>query len=63
MKLAHNVCFMDQKIFNSKYFESCNKVISRKNIKLDFCEYSCKTIIKEKKMHEAFVENWFTNKI
>ena len=49
MKLAHNVCFMDQKNFNSKYLESCNKVISRKNIKLDFCEYSCKTIIKEKK--------------
>ena len=49
MKLAHNVCFMDQQIFNSKYFESYYKVISRKNIELDFFKYNCKTIVKEKK--------------
>ena len=51
---------MNQKIFNSKYFESYYKVISGKNLELDFCKYfwfyvyfkrkyNCKTIIKEKK--------------
>ena len=49
MKLAHDVCVIDQKIFNAKYFESYYKVISRKNIELDFFKYNCKTIVKEKK--------------
>ena len=58
MKLAYNVCFMNQRIFNSKYFESYYKLVSRKNIELDFCKYfyiyfmcmyNRKTIIKEKK--------------
>ena len=39
MELAHNVCFIGQKIFNSKNFESYYKMISRKNIELDFCKY------------------------
>ena len=39
MKLAHDVCVIDQKIFNAKYFESYYKVISRKNIELDFFKY------------------------
>ena len=38
MKLAHNICFMDQKNFNSKYFDGYYTVIFQKNIELDFCE-------------------------
>ena len=54
MKLAHDVCVIDQKIFNAKYFESYYKVISRKNIELDFFKY-----IENWKN----IENWLTNKI